>query len=117
MKEEKYSYYKLFPFVISYTHEKIFASSYIYWENTNIIREISHPATINQENSILSIDQYISQGGNTSFCLKSFNDFISKAPDWDLTSFYLIKKGLHEYSNLLNCADSPFLKKLVKKAF
>jgi hypothetical protein len=109
MKENKTDLFKLYPFVVSYTNNKIYVSNFIYFESTNIIREIFHPAKINQEKGLLIIDQYISQGKDTSYCIKSFNDFILELPDWNLTSTFLIKKGLYESPHPSRWICSSFL--------
>lgn len=80
--------FRLSHFVITITKSGITASEYIYYEKENIIRETSHPATIDKNEHSLIIQMNYMQGKNISLTLDEFTNFFESLPEWTMTRYY-----------------------------
>ncbi len=89
--EGKTRKYSLLNLIITVIDREITASEYIYYEKENIIREISHPAEIDENKETLIIKKYRLSGKDTEFSLDEFRSLFSFLPRWDRTSYYQLR--------------------------
>ncbi len=80
--------FRLSHFVITITISGITASEYIYYEKENIIRETTHPTTIDKNERSLIIQMNYMQGKNISLTLDDFINFFENLPEWIMTRYY-----------------------------
>lgn len=80
--------YRLANYVISVSKNEIIACEYIYFQNENIIREISHPAEISENNQLLIIRINNMHGKDTKYNVNEFVNYFKHLSEWDKTDFY-----------------------------
>ncbi|MBN2160528.1 MAG: hypothetical protein JW807_14130 [Spirochaetes bacterium] len=96
--------FRLSNFVITIAESGINASEYIYYEKENIIRETSHPATIDKNEQSLIIQMNYMKGKNISLTLDEFTDFFKNLPELAMTRYYQLydHHNNNKYINEIN---------------
>jgi len=101
VKIEKYT---LLDYIITVKDRKITASEFIYFHKENIIREILHPAEIDNSRQVLVIKKYSIKGKDTGFSINEFTGLYADLPKWDKTKYFQIydNAGNEKYLSRIN---------------
>lgn len=88
--------YRLSNYLVNLEKSGITALEFVYIKRKDVVREISHPASIDQNNQMLIIQNTEMKGRDTDFCPDDIFDLFDSLTQWDITEYYQIRD---------NCSD------------